>query len=427
MRRVFLIFLMLLLAAQISPWWRPGEDDCAYLSMARSIAAGGPAARFGSPQLFFAPGYPLLISPAFLLSDRPFLVLHVLHWILAILLLAGIHRWSRRLFPQGAVLLTGLVMANASLWIYYRRTLSELAFMAALIWTVEVLELALKAASPRKTVAWTALGGLALAFLCAIRQAGLCLAAGFLAALAWEVRRGRLRWRPAAWQALAAALPAVLAVSALAAYDRAMAAESPQASRTYVDHLFDRSAALPAQLLEGLRLRISAIGRLLVPGMVKAYAKSGEWFNINLLVYVPVAAAAAVGWWRWVRHTRDLFALTAPFYLGLYILWPFGQDTRFMLPLLPVLWAGLGLLLEPLGRWRAGLLAALFVGHLGVSVGFWIREARQLRELDREWPAIEKLAEAYRKDPRSVNVAGLGDDQQLMLQLLVDQKISDGH
>ncbi len=63
--------------------------------------------------------------------------------------MAGVYRWIRPLAPAAAVLLTGLVMVNVALWIYYRRTLSEMAFMTVMIWTVLVLNSALEAGQLR--------------------------------------------------------------------------------------------------------------------------------------------------------------------------------------------------------------------------------------------------------------------------------------
>ena len=89
---------MLFLLVQISPWWYATPDSSAqYQSIARKLwTEGGPTA-FGSKHLFFSLGYPLTIAPAFLISERPFLWIGLVHWLLAMLLWVGIYRWARPL------------------------------------------------------------------------------------------------------------------------------------------------------------------------------------------------------------------------------------------------------------------------------------------------------------------------------------------
>ena len=99
----WLTLFAVVLGLQIGPLWYASPDGAAYVSIARSIAAGGPVARLGNPQLGFPLGYPLLISPAFLTGPRPFLLLSIVHWVLAVIFMLGVHRWLRRRLGAGAV------------------------------------------------------------------------------------------------------------------------------------------------------------------------------------------------------------------------------------------------------------------------------------------------------------------------------------
>ena len=72
---LWLLVFAALLATQIDPYWWPRVDGSQYVSIAGSMWSGDGPRAFGSPHLFFAPGYPLLISPAFLVSDKPFLLI----------------------------------------------------------------------------------------------------------------------------------------------------------------------------------------------------------------------------------------------------------------------------------------------------------------------------------------------------------------
>jgi len=172
----------LLLATQISPWWYPAPDAVVYLSMARSVVFDAHLTRFGSRQLGLAPGYPLLVSPTFLLGDLPLLALSIVNWVLAVLLMLGVYLWVRRCVPPAAVLLTGLVVVNIGMLNLCRRNLSELPFMTLAVWSVHVFNAARRAPAVRAGF-YALLGGALLALLGLIREVGITLGIGFIAAL----------------------------------------------------------------------------------------------------------------------------------------------------------------------------------------------------------------------------------------------------
>jgi hypothetical protein len=414
--------LALLVAVQISPLWYPTPDASGYLSIARSLAAGTGPTNLGSRQLYLAPGYPVLISPAFLLADEPFLVLSVFHWSLAVTLMLGVYVWARRHLPDAALLLTAVVMVNVELWSLIRRTLSETAFMTLLVWEVNLLHWAVAAVSARAAVARTALAALGMTALALTRQAGLMVAAGFGAAMLLQTYRGRVARSRAVLMTLGVAVPAALAVAGVVRLDRAMAAASGAA--TYVDQIVDPSLPWADQLREGLRLRISEVGRLAIPGMFKAYARRGEWLNVNMAVYVPLATVLLTGWVRWARRTGDVFALALPFYLGLYVVWPFDQATRFMVPMLPLLLACAWSALERLGHCRPGIFRALLVGHLAAALGYWLVIDLPRAWQDRtQWPAVRQMAAVLRADRGPVLAAEVPTDTQWMLQFSLDRRV----
>ena len=392
----WLTIFAVLMALQISPWWYSTPDATTYLSMARSIAVNHRLSNLGGVHLAYPPGYPLLISPAFLISGRPFLQLSLIHWVLAMLFMAGVYRWIRSLAPEAAVLLTGLVMVNVALWIYYRRTLSEVAFMAAMIWTVLALNAALAAASGRSSAIWTGAGTAMLIALTMIRETGVLFAAGFALAAMLDMRDGALR-RRRGWSMMAGvASPAVAAVAAFLFYDlkTARAAPSPVFG-THLSVFLDPSTSILPRAVEGLRLRISEAGRLVVPGMFKAYAHGSQWLNIDILIYLAVFAVLALGWWRLICRRHDVLAATAPLYIALYVVWGFDADTRYLLPLLPLLMLCLWFAIEPFTNWRLSLLAVLLVAHLAVATGYWTTvEIPRARFCDAQWRPVTALAPA---------------------------------
>ena len=216
-----------------------------------------------------------------------------------------------------------------------------------------------------------------------------------------EVRQGRTSWQRALVTTSAAALPATLAIVALLAYEmHAAAIVGIEQGATYLHEFKAADVSLTAQLLEGVRIRVSEIGRLLVPGMFKAYAPSGVWLNVNMAIYAALFAAIGWAWWHVARSTRDALVLTLPCYLGLYIAYPSDQGVRYMLPMLPVLVVSLWWLVCQAPRHRARLLAALVAAHLIVAAGYSVRGTIQLRRINAEWPAAEALAEVLCRDPR---------------------------
>lgn len=419
-----LVFLALLFAVQISSLWYPTPDASGYLSIARNVAAGHGPANLGSRQIYLAPGYPLLISPAFLTGDRPFLLLSFIHWLLALILVLGVYVWARRHMPASALLLTAVAMVNVELWNLYRRTLSETAFMALLVWEINLLHWAGAAATARLALWRTGVASLGMVALALTRQAGLTVAAGFGLALCLDAWRGKISWSRALSFALLVGVPATLAVAGLARYDRAMAAVS--GAPTYVDQIADASASWSSQVLEGLRLRISEGGRLIVPGMFKAYGRRGHWWNVNVAVYVSLAGLLWWGWAKWVARTRDLWALTLPFYVGLYVIWPFDQATRFTVPMLPLLLACIWTVLEFLGRHRDRIFGGLLAGHLVMALGYWLCiDLPRAREDAAQWPVVRQIADILKMDGGAVLGVDVPPDTLWMLQFALDRRVGE--
>lgn len=99
-----LVAWSLLVAVQVvSPLWYPTPDSCNYLSMARSIATEGTVTRLGTRNPMYGLGYPVLVSPVFLASEQPFLLLSLVHLGWAGLYVWGTYRWVRRYAPEAAL------------------------------------------------------------------------------------------------------------------------------------------------------------------------------------------------------------------------------------------------------------------------------------------------------------------------------------
>jgi hypothetical protein len=423
----WLLAIALLTAAQISPDWYATPDGAAYLSIARHLAEGGPLSRLGDPQLSFPLGYPLLVSPAFLAGPRPFLLLSILHALLAVVFMLGVYRWARRALGPPALWVTAVVMANVNVGIHYRRTLSEAAFLTVTVWAVVALDALLDrgraparggASRPASPVASLAAGALVV-LLATIREAGLVFGAGFVVALLAGIAHGATS-RRAAVVPLAVTAAAILAAAALMRPER-LAAAGPVFAGRFSGYA-DAAAAVTDSFGARLHLRVTELGELLMPGMFKAYGEG--WVDINTLVYAPLAIAVAAGWWMLVRRRAEVFAVSAPLYLGLHLAWPYGAGTRYLLPLLPLFVACLWEVFAPLRGWRRVVFAAAVIAHLGVAAGYWlIVDAPRARACAAEWPAVDRLAATPALASGAVMAAEVPTCVALMLELALDRPV----
>ena len=270
------------------------------------------------------------------------------HWLLSVAFLSGAYVWLKRQTPEHALLLTVLSAINVSVMFYFRRTLSEAAFMPLLMWSAVWMDRALDNAQRPRGLQYALLATPAAAYLCTVRLAGAALVCGFALMLVYRLyAREITSTRAVVYALFAAALPLAAALS-LVFYDRSLSAASSQ-STSYYDELTRHPLPLYEQIFTGIRLRIQEIGRLLIPGAFKVY---GGWLNPMMLVYLPFAAAILIGGYREMRARPTVLLLALPFYCGLYVIWPHDQGTRFMTPMVPVLWLCLATFALT-SRWRA--------------------------------------------------------------------------
>jgi hypothetical protein len=410
-----------LLAIQISPYWYPTPDSTGYLSIARNLVRHHTLRNLGSDQLYYSVGYPLLISPIFLVTDDPFLMIALVHFGLSLLLMWAIWLWARDHAPQAASWVAALSVANLSYWEAYRRTLSEVAFMTALVWLVLLLHRVRDATLSGKRWMLPAIGAsLLLIFLALIRPAGILVAAGFAITMLIAAWRKQISWFRAVALTLAIGVPATLVLVALLVRDKSLAASA--GNLNYLDQIRDPGLGFFVQLLEGVRLRIYEMGRLLLPGMYKSYARRGEWLNVNLLLYLPVFLAVLFGWTKLVRQRSDVLAWAFPFYLALHIIWPFDQATRFFTPLMPLFLVCLWFAMSALGKHRLRLLGCFAVVHAAVAIGYWSFDSLpHARATEARWPAVRHMATLIQEEP--VQVSEMLDDTWLLLQYSLDRPV----
>src|SRR5271170_7900919 len=157
----------LLLGIQITPQFKMSPDGVSYMSIGRNLVLHSRLERLGSPDIRYAPGYPVFISPAFLFP-RPFIGVQLLQWIYALVLMWGVYIWFARYAGRSAIWIAALTMASAGYWDLFRTASSEIVFAPCLIWAGVFMARCVYA--PKSN--WALVPAIVLASLaCATRQA----------------------------------------------------------------------------------------------------------------------------------------------------------------------------------------------------------------------------------------------------------------
>ncbi len=365
------------------------------------------------------------MSLAFFQQSPPFLTISIINWIMAVLFMVGLYRWTYRLAAEAAPLLTGLTMLNVTFWIYYRRTLTELAFITVMIWTVNTLDKALEEQSASERALFTAIGCVLAVYLSMIREVGVLIVAAFGAALCVYVYQKRIRLRDAFAMIAGVAVPAAAAVLAFIVYDFSTYQGPRSFFATHLSGFLNPRMPFKELIPEGIRLQISAIGRIMIPGMFKAYAQS--WASLDTVIYLFATAIIAIGWIRLLRRHVEVLAYTLPLYLGLYSVWGFDADTRYILPMLPILVVSFWYWLETYRDFRLTIATVLLIANLGVAIGYWRAiELPRSRECNEQWPEVTRIVRTIDSDPGPVVAADqVPECLRLMLSFTLDRPVID--
>ena len=419
--RLWLALLALFLIAQVRPWWYPQGDGMSFLSMARSLAVEGHMRNMGSSHLWYFPGYSLLMSPLYLISEKPFWLLSAFQWTSAILFMVGVYFWARTIVPRWAVWIAAIAVVNQGVWIHCARTMSEVPFMCGLIWSANAARWAQRSRSWDQAVPRGLLAATLLALTSLIRPAGILLAVGVGLQLGWKAFYKQTTWPRAIVLTLLIGIPGSIAIAGFLTMDRIAAAH--EHSRTYLSNFGDSAANPVASYLEGLRLAIRDSGRVIIPGMFKSYQERG-WRDLNLLVFLPACLFLTVGWRRLVRLTADALLLMTPFYVLLYVLYPYEAGARFYIPLLPILAASLIPLLPSAPAPRRLIVAGVLAPHFALAAGYWLGpDSARGRAAMLRWSEIEPIAESITRHQDHVTAWDVSKEDIFMLELLLDRRI----
>jgi 4-amino-4-deoxy-L-arabinose transferase-like glycosyltransferase len=422
--RLTFAVIAILLAMQITPKLTMSPDGVSYMSIARSLISHGQLIRLGSPHIRYAPAYPILISPAFFLGPRPFLAVQIIQWLYAILLILGVYAWFAAYAGRSAIWITLLALLNTGFWDLFRQVSSELAFMPCLMWGSVLLAAAIKTPSLRRAATMMAGAILLVAIATLTRQAGALLVIGFALALIVCAVRRQITWPRAIAFAAAVGISIAIVSWGLIAFDHHGAHQAGPAEISYTDAFRAPNDTLPSQILEGIRRQSAEVGRLLIPGMWKAHAVAHGWHDLNTWIYLAFCVPIAIGWWKLCKTTADPLALTLPFYIALYVVYPFDSGTRFTVPMLPVLAASLWFLLSPLANNRTSVFLLLILLHTSVAIGYWIDDAAHVRHRWQHWSTIQKIASAIPPTAKIIALRGGTGDDWMFLMCLTDRPVA---
>ena len=394
-----------LLLMQVGSSWYPTLDSTNYLSISRSLIAPGPMQSLDSPRVDIPLGYSILISPAFLFGDRPFLALSIIQFVLMVVGLLGVYRWAQRQIPRAAVLTTCLVMVNAGVWFYYRRNIKEIAFLAFAIWTVNTLTDVLQAADRGTRVRTGILAVLLSCFLVTIRYAGIVIPAAFGALLLWQTFRRKCAPRLALTLILCVACPSAVLLLGQVMYHRTMAAT--YGGRDYLKGFSQRTSTAKQttsqRLTRTAHMRLHGITRVVAPGMFKT---DPSLVNNHAAVAVgEILVLLMILWGCWkLAQNHDLLAISFPLYMALYLAWPFDSGGRFLVSMTPILIGSLVLAWQPYAAGRRLHILGV-VAHTSVALGYWLLiDLPRAQEINAEWPIVDRIITTIQDDPGQLEV-----------------------
>ena len=147
-------------------------------------------------------------------------------------------------------------------------------------------------------------------------------------------------------------------------------------------------------------------------------------------MYVPLSLLVLWGYIRLIRHNRDALVWMVPLYVGMYLIWPYGQGTRFFIPIFPVILLSLYKVVET-KKWCNTLLIVMLITHMIVTVGRVASEYPKQIQRHQRWPAIDALVEHIHKidqvDPsQQIVTRDIDSDITGMIKFAADRPVELG-
>jgi hypothetical protein len=347
---VLVLVLGSLLLTAIRPVWTIDPDAGLYVGLGRALAAGDGYALDGVPHTKYPPGLPCLLSLLIRLrGPEAYALFHavlVLAVLGAVALSFAVVRALRLQTPVALAVAaaTGFSQSLFDLSVQYVRT--EALFLAL---TLGALVAFWRSRREEAGWGWTLVAAALMAAATLTRLAGVSL---LVVPLAAQLRRGL-----PAGRRLRLLVPALATLAVLVAW-QARAASLASLDPRSVDYGAEFLAAEPRDLTKTIRLDMPRLdgpalahrlaGNLEVmaramPVLILNVDRAGARLPVGLamlgLVLLGLLALLGARDATPERREAALYVLAT---LGMYLLWPFNQQERFYLPLLPLLLVAAG-------------------------------------------------------------------------------------
>jgi len=327
---------------------RPGADPSAYIELAENLHSHGKYEFNFAPHSKYPPGFPLLLAVWMSLSGQS--RYEELLRLLPVFGAAGLVVWFSALrsafdpvLASILVLLTGVSLPYFELATRLLMADIPFFFLSGLCFL-----LLLRLGAGRCRPAWIrvlCIGSLVLgsAYAVIVRNAGVAIAAAFLSWAVMPDVRAQAEWRKARRLAIVSGLFCLLGFLAWAAWSRSQGSSlqtgghmsSYVSEFRYKDPLEpDLGLATPADYLSRAArnavVRASQLASVAIPvGWL-----SPAWYSPAVLFPLVLPF---VGIWGSRHDPRKLiFGLYLAAYLAVYALWPFEENSRFVIPIAPV-------------------------------------------------------------------------------------------
>lgn len=418
---LWVIIAVVAAVLQLRGWWHPGGDASNYLNIARYLSQGE-LSTGASSVLKHLPGYSLLITPAFWTGHRPWFVISVIHLGIALVLIWALVKWLRPIVGSSAGLVMAFVIANAGLWEIWRMTQSEVAFVPMLVVSALAIRQMFQACSWKAWLGWALLAGLCVAYAGMIRHAGTLIVGGLAISGVMLAFRGEVRWWRAAGGGLIVAVIAAGVLGGWMMREHAASQREHGEFKAVTSALSARGDSKVNQMIESARMRIGEAGRLSIPGMIKVYARKGEWLHYNTIIFITINIGLLIGWWQVARKRADALLWSLPFLLALNVFYAGDAGTRYTVPLLPMIAVSVWGFLRCFASLGRLVLVVLVIAHFAVALVYWAASLEDV-SLAAYWDDVDRTALVIPQGADGVYAVSMDKKYANMLQVELQTKI----
>ena len=381
------VVLALVFACITAPYYLFGSDSARYVALGRSLANGGGYLYFGQPERYFPPGFPLVLAPVALLLGDSFAPMARWAAIVGAFVFPAAYAFARtRTAALPVALLT--ISSAGFLDLIIGNPRSEPIYMVGslglLAWAHQGAD---RPARSGRSAGYTAAGTVLLLMSVATRAIGIAAVGAVAMVLLERMVRPDRGSRRLPSELLIPLVAAVVFLVLWFAWTRGApdVDADPRIRGSYLHHMLlmdphrpELGRALPiaflSRALHNLGIQLSHAAELLtqLPWL------KPRWFSPFA---VAVLGLTLTGLWTEMRRPSRLAAWYFLAYGAILLFWPYDEGTRFLVPILPLLWVfaiggartALAAVSAGSKRLRLGLIVVGSICLLGAAVRFLSR------------------------------------------------------